>query len=104
MKLISKRQAELLDIIERSEICPSYREMAERLGIRSTNAVYDLMDSLERKKRIERPGSKARGVLVVDPLTAEERELFGLAKINRCLCCGAVMRGAEPEPSSPSVE
>ena len=67
MKTLTDRQAIVLDFItahiDQHGVAPSYREIAEHLGISSTNGVSDHLLALERKGYIERYGSgKARSV------------------------------------------
>lgn len=61
---LTSRQEELLDdlrqSLEQGGAPPSYREIGERLGIRSTNGVKVLLDALEKKGYIRRSAGKAR--------------------------------------------
>lgn len=43
---------------------PTIREIAERFGIRSTNAVNDVLAALERKGCLERGAMKARSMRI----------------------------------------
>jgi len=92
MQNLTKRQAETLDLIERSDIPPTLREIGSVMRIASTNGVNDHIRALYRKGRLANPndpsGSKSRNLRVVRPLTAEERRLYGLGQLSRCGCCG----------------
>jgi repressor LexA len=77
MRTMTDRQRELLEIIERSVedhgYPPSIREMADAMGIRSTNGVNDHLKALEKKGLIARQGaSKSRALTVTRP-RAESR-------------------------------
>lgn len=88
---LSPRQVEVLDMIcrfqEQHGVCPSFREIGQALGIRSTNGVSDHVRALERKGYVERFGgrgaarsmrvtSKARGAL-------DEGETVGVPLLGR---------------------
>ncbi len=45
---------------------PTLEELGDRLGIRSTNGVYKLLQALEKKGYIEREKHAARGIRLVD--------------------------------------
>ncbi len=66
MKRLTQRQSEILEFIREfySEYgySPTVREIGERFGMRSTNAVADHLTALERKGAIEREGRAARGI------------------------------------------
>lgn len=81
---LSQRQRDTLAFIERFIAThgypPSLREMAEALGIRSTNGVADHVRALEKKGYLERTESRSRALRVGDhgqllerALAAEER-------------------------------
>lgn len=71
---LTSRQQELLDLLredaERGGTTPSYREIGERLGIRSTNGVKTLVDALVRKGFLRPSEGRARGL----ELTASGRQ------------------------------
>jgi len=58
MEGLSPRQSEIFDYIrdaiQNRGVCPSYREIGEHMGIRSTNAVSDHIKALIRKGWLER--------------------------------------------------
>lgn len=62
MKDLSPRQQQLLDFLrahwEQTGLCPSYREIATAMGIKSTNGVSDHIKALERKGYLERVGGR----------------------------------------------
>jgi len=63
---LSKRQALVLDYIERSiadrGYPPTIREIAKHMGIRSTNGVTDHLKALERKGLISRDQARSRAI------------------------------------------
>jgi len=67
---LTRRQQEILDFI-REDIAvrgypPTFREVADRFGIKSTNGVKVHMDALERKEYIRRDRGLARGIEIID--------------------------------------
>ncbi len=76
MSDLSARQQQVLDVIRaamaESGVAPSYREIGEQLGIRSTNGVSDHVRALERKGYLERVGG--RGAARSLSLTTKGRE------------------------------
>jgi repressor LexA len=96
MKALTKRQAELLDLIERSEIPPSLREIGRWMGIKSTNGVNDHIEALCRKGRVKpRVDLYTRNLVVLVPLTPEERSENGLPELKRCPTCNHRIEGVE---------
>lgn len=75
---ITERQRKVLKIIhehvEASTMPPTIREIAEALGVRSTNGVSDHLRALESKGYLERLATKSRGLVV----TAAGRTELGL--------------------------
>jgi SOS-response transcriptional repressor LexA len=70
MQELTPRQAVCLTVIEASitehGYPPTYREIAEAMGLFSTNAVNDLLRALERKGHIKRGGAaKSRAIQLV---------------------------------------
>jgi len=67
---LTARQAEILQVIREflaeTGMPPSRPELAKRLGIASTNAVFKHLDALARKGAIELVPNAARGIRVVD--------------------------------------
>ena len=67
MQGMSKRQREILEYIHKrlSEdgILPSYREIGDAMGIRSTNGVSDHIKALLRKGYLERVGRSGKAAL-----------------------------------------
>jgi len=63
---LSPRQQEVLDFIEQflreAGSPPTLREIGKAMGIRSTNAVNDHLNALERKGAIARHRSRSRGI------------------------------------------
>lgn len=73
MNELTKRQKEVLDCIIRGVVNngmpPTYREIGEELGIKSTNGVSEHVNMLIRKEYIERPNggrSLARGLVLTN--------------------------------------
>lgn len=71
MKALTQRQQQLLTFIEDHLVDngypPSIREMAEHMGIRSTNGVNDHLKALERKGFLARKaGLKSRAIALTD--------------------------------------
>lgn len=101
MNTITRRQAAVLDFIERRRIAPTIREIGNALGIRSTNGVSDHLEALERKGRIVYGArEKARQIQVVQPLTVEERERYQLGEgSRRCPTCRQVVEESPTRPS-----
>ena len=66
MQRLTRRQTEILDFIreyiDEEGYSPTVREIAERFGLRSTNAVVDHLRALERKGAIRREDRAARGI------------------------------------------
>jgi repressor LexA len=62
MEDLSDRQREVLEFIlswhDQNGIAPSFREIGDHLGIRSTNGVSDHVRALERKGYLERVGDR----------------------------------------------
>lgn len=88
---LTRRQAQTLDLIERSTVPPTLREIGEIMSIRSTNGVNDHLRALERKGHIRRGDMKSRHMTVLEPLTEEERVYFGLPVVHRCQSCGQML-------------
>jgi len=79
MKTLTKRQEEILNFIGHHEwskgFWPSIREIQEKFGFKSTNAVMGHLRALERKGAIERIAGQARTFRI---LGREEDEGPGL--------------------------
>ncbi len=81
MRELTDRQRALLEFIERHVqehgYPPSIREMADHMGIRSTNGVNDHLKALERKGLIARDaGPKSRAITVTRPRREGRRAEF----------------------------
>ncbi|MCL4539176.1 MAG: transcriptional repressor LexA [Bacteroidetes bacterium] len=63
---LTKRQGEALEFIRRfmkdHSKPPTFRELGEQMGIKSTRAVSDLLKALEKKGYIEREAGRSRGI------------------------------------------
>ncbi|MBN1256457.1 MAG: transcriptional repressor LexA [Planctomycetes bacterium] len=66
MKQLTEKQQEILDFliecIREERYTPTVREIAERFGIKSTNAVRDHLAALERKGCLTRRANTSRGI------------------------------------------
>ena len=75
MEDLTARQQEILEFIastvDQRGVAPTFREIGDALGIRSTNGVADHVKALERKGYIERPGGRgsARSIRLTDRAT-----------------------------------
>ena len=77
-KELTARQREIYEFI-RSEILrkgcpPTYREIGEQFGIRSTNGVKRSLDALFKKGYLERKPMVSRGLELMEKLPAEKSE------------------------------
>jgi len=67
MQGLSDRQRSILEYIycryQEDGVLPSYREIGEAMGIRSTNGVSDHLKALERKGYVSRIGGAGKGAL-----------------------------------------
>lgn len=77
---LSPRQRDTLDLIKRylaeKGYSPSLRELANSMGIRSTNGVADHVRALEKKGYIEKTKGRARSIRVVDRAPGGDGELL----------------------------
>ncbi len=81
MVALSPRQSDVLDFIastiEQRGIPPTYREIGDALGIRSTNGVADHVKALIRKGYLRKvtgaPGGVARGLQLTEQSRSKER-------------------------------
>ena len=100
---LTKRQAQVLDHIERAQLVPTFREIADAIGIKSTQVVNDYLNRLEKKGRIVKSSaetSRARSIAVRAALTPEERAEFGLPAVNRCPACNRIIVAGPPAENS----
>ncbi|MCO4768747.1 MAG: transcriptional repressor LexA [Deltaproteobacteria bacterium] len=81
MKGLSSRQREILEYMHErlveDQVLPSYREIGDAMGIKSTNGVSDHVKALERKGYVSRRGGGGRGALA-RALTLTEQALLEL--------------------------
>jgi repressor LexA len=67
MQGLSERQREILQYLHDRQVedgvNPSYREIGDAMGIRSTNGVSDHLKALEKKGYVEWVGARGRGAL-----------------------------------------
>lgn len=88
-QLPSKKQAEVLEYIGQrvygGGMCPSYREIAEHIGIRSPACINQHVRALEHKGYIAKPWNGVRDIMI----TTRGREwIKNRSKPARCPLCG----------------
>ena len=111
MKDLSRRQAEVLDFIvawnDQHGISPSFREIGDHLGIRSTNGVSDHVRALERKGYVERVGGRgaARSLRVTHRArgTLEDDRVVGLPVLGR-IAAGLPITAEEDHESTLMID
>lgn len=64
---LTSRQRELLAYIGERDICPTFQEMADALGLGSKHSVFLLVNQLERRGRIRRLKNRVRSIEVLTP-------------------------------------
>jgi repressor LexA len=90
MQGLSERQRTILQYIherfQEEGILPSYREIGDAMGIKSTNGVSDHIRALERKGYLSRVGRSGKGALArAMALTDKALEEFGTLVEDRLL-------------------
>lgn len=55
----------LIDYIKENGYAPSYQEIAEEFGLKSTSTVYERMKKLERKGKIEIKSGQPRAIKII---------------------------------------
>ncbi len=104
---LSRRQREILEYIfsrmQEDGVLPSYREIGDAMGIRSTNGVSDHVKALTRKGYLSRVGGSGKGALarslrLTDKALLElgglEQSPFGEGEIVEVGVYGRVAAGA----------
>ena len=71
------------DYIDRFSYPPSYREIAEGVGIKSTNSVKKYLDVLEEKKLIAKRDSKNRCIEIVKKDYSTTKDLVTIPLVGR---------------------
>jgi SOS-response transcriptional repressor LexA len=64
---LTPRQRELLAYLSERELCPSYAEIGNALGIGHKSAVISLLNGLEERGYIRRLKNRARAIEVLHP-------------------------------------
>lgn len=68
-KVLTEKEYEtymfLIDYIKENGYVPSYQEIAEEFGLKSTSTVYERMRKLERKGKIEIKSGQPRAIRVI---------------------------------------
>jgi SOS-response transcriptional repressor LexA len=62
LRPLTRREEEILALIECRPVPPSIRDLCRDLGLRSTNGVFQHLKSLERKGAIRREPFEARAI------------------------------------------
>ncbi len=87
---LTPRQREIYEFIReeirRKGIPPTYREIGERFGIRSTNGVKRTLDALRKKGYLERTPNISRGI-------ALREDIFPLQQVREIPIIGRVAAG-----------
>ncbi len=67
---LTKKQNQVLDFIKdytlKNQKPPTIREICKKFNFKSTNAVYSILKTLEKKGYIQKPNSKARNIIIND--------------------------------------
>jgi SOS-response transcriptional repressor LexA len=68
---LTKQQAAVLQCLRthlaQSGVCPSYREMADELGLASAGSLHRTMQRLEERGYIRRLANRARAIEICEP-------------------------------------
>ncbi|MFT4076872.1 MAG: hypothetical protein QM647_15205 [Asticcacaulis sp.] len=82
MTQLTKREQACLNSIIRlttsDDVTPSYREIADDLGLKSVSGVAVWIGVLESKGRIRRLNNRSRSIQVINPLSVELNRLYDL--------------------------
>ncbi len=62
--MITHRQKECLELIAEAEICPSYRQIADAMGIGSKSGIHRILTGLEERGMINRIKNRSRAIEV----------------------------------------
>lgn len=108
---LSPRQREVMEFIiawnDQSGISPSFREIGDHLGIRSTNGVSDHVRALERKGYIERVGGQgaARSLRVARKVRTqlEDDRVVGVPLLGR-IAAGSPILAEEDHESTVMID
>lgn len=96
--MITKRQKEVLLAIYRSlkdsGFPPTLQELKEKLGVKSNQAVLDLLKTLEKKNLIKREEGSARGIAIL-PLGYEAINKEPLVRIAGITAAGPAIQAIE---------
>ena len=66
MQGLTPRQADMLALLKRSPLTPSFEEMQSALGLSSKSGVHRLITALEERGFIARIRNRARAIQVLD--------------------------------------
>ena len=81
---MTRRQQQVLNFIERyiadnGDISPSYDEIGEELGLKSTSQIYQCLQSLEGEGKITTRPHFPRSIKIIKPAEARMREALETA-------------------------
>lgn len=80
--MITHRQKQCLEIIASAEICPSFKQLAYDLGLKSKSGVHRLIVGLEERGMINRIPNRANAIEIT------EKGYSFLKRFNNvCPCC-----------------
>ncbi len=105
MEDLSPRQLQVLNLIrswvETNGIAPSFREIGDQLGIKSTNGVSDHVRALERKGYIERVGGRgaARSLRLTRKATGtlEDERVTSVPVLGRIAAGSPILAVEDPD-------
>ena len=111
MEDLTPRQREVLEFIiawsDQAGIAPSFREIGDHLGIRSTNGVSDHVRQLQKKGYLERVGEfgAARSLRVSSKVRASytEDQVVGIPLLGR-IAAGSPILAAEDHESTMLID
>jgi len=65
---LTNRQKELLTYLSAREMCPTYDEMRQAIGVNSRTSILWLVNQLEKRGHIRRLRNRVRAIEVLKPL------------------------------------
>jgi repressor LexA len=87
MRPLTERQNQILefirDYISKNLKPPTIREICEEFKFKSTNAVYSILKSLEKKGYIEKVNGKSRNIIPKDIMFKEENDIKEIPLISK---------------------
>lgn len=111
MKELTERQQSILAFIQKFQraqsMPPTYREIGEAFGIRSTNGVRSILSSIEKKGRIRLMPKVSRGIQVVetaDPAMVDSKGEEGAIPILGTIAAGQPVLALEQNDRTLSLQ